>query len=177
MIIRDATVDDLAAMVDIYNETILTTTGAWSESPDTLDDRRAWFEHRSSVGRSGLTAPVLVADDGGVVVGVTSYADSRDSVRWPGYRYTVEHSIHVRESHWGCGVGRLLMQCLIGRAREQQVHVMVGGIDANNTASIAFHARLGFVEVARMPETGRKFGQWLDLVLMQRFIDPPGSGR
>ena len=172
MIARRATVDDLTAIVDIYNETILTTTGAWTESLDTPDDRRAWFERRTTAG-----FPVLVADDGGVVVGVTSYGDFRDSVRWPGYRHTVEHSIHVRESHWGCGVGRLLMRELFTRARQQQVHVMVGGIDANNTASIAFHARLGFVEVARMPETGRKFGQWLDLVLMQRFIDQPGSGR
>ena len=63
------------------------------------------------------------------------------------------------------------------RAAAQQVHVIVGGIDANNTASIAFHIRMGFIEVARMPETGRKFGQWLDLVLMQRYIDPPGSPR
>ena len=172
MIVRGATVDDLTAIVDIYNETILTTTGAWTESPDTPDDRRAWFERRTTAG-----FPVLVADDGGVVVGATSFGDFRDTARWPGYRYTVEHSVHVRQSHWGGGVGRLLMHELFDRAREQQVHVMVGGIDANNTASIAFHNRLGFVEVARMPETGRKFGQWLDLVLMQRFIDPPGSGR
>ena len=41
-------------------------------------------------------------------------------------------------------------------------------IDSQNANSIDFHAALGFVEVARMPEVGEKFGQRLDLVLMQR---------
>ena len=47
---------------------------------------------------------------------------------------------------------------------------MVGAIDAENTGSLRLHARLGFVETGRMPQVGRKFGRWLDLVFMQRFV-------
>jgi phosphinothricin acetyltransferase len=48
---------------------------------------------------------------------------------------------------------------------------MVAGIDRDNVSSIAFHQSMGFAEVALMPEVGRKFGRWLDLVLMQRVVD------
>jgi phosphinothricin acetyltransferase len=57
------------------------------------------------------------------------------------------------------------------RARQAGLHVMVCGIDSENVASIRFHERLGFVQVARMPETGQKHGRWLTLVLMQRILD------
>ena len=94
-------------------------------------------------------------------------------MRWPGYRHTVEHSIHVRQDCWGRGIGRALVDALVERARAQGKHVMIAGIDAENVGSIRFHERLGFFEVARLPEIGEKFGRRLDLVLMQRMLDGP----
>ncbi len=122
--------------------------------------------------------PVLVAELGGEVLGFTTYGEFRDNVKWPGYRLSVEHTIHVRESHWGTGVGRVLMSALIERARAAGIHVMVGAVDGANEASIRFHERLGFVEVARMPQVGTKHGRWLDLVMLQLRLDdaaPPPS--
>ena len=119
---------------------------------------------------------MLVADDGDAVVGFAAYGDFRDSTKWPGYRLTVEHTIHVARSHWGTGVGRLLMEALLGHAAEAGKHVMVAAIDGENDGSIRFHERLGFVEVARMPDVGTRFGRWLTLVLLQRTLaegDPP----
>jgi phosphinothricin acetyltransferase len=74
---------------------------------------------------------------------------------------------------WGRGVGRALLDALIEHARAAGKRVMVAGIDGENVRSIAFHARLGFVEVARMPGVGEKLGRRLDLVLMQRALDAP----
>jgi L-amino acid N-acyltransferase YncA len=71
---------------------------------------------------------------------------------------------------WGMGVGRLLMNGLVARARTSGIHVMVGAVDAANVDSIRFHERMGFAEVARMPEVGIKRGRRLDLVLMQRIL-------
>jgi phosphinothricin acetyltransferase len=105
------------------------------------------------------------------VVGFAAYEHFRGDGKWPGYRGTVEQTIHVRESHWGRGVGRALIEGLVERAQAAGLHVIVAAIDGDNEASIRFHERLGFVEVARMPQTGQKFGRWLDLVLMQRVID------
>ena len=101
---------------------------------------------------------------------MASYDDFRDSQKWPGYRFTVEHSVHVRESAWGNGVGRALMLALMQHARVAGKHVMVGGIDADNEDSIRFHDRLGFVEVARMPELGYKLDRWLGLIFVQRML-------
>jgi phosphinothricin acetyltransferase len=163
--IRDARIDDLAAITDIYNALLDTTTHEWTETPHTVAERAEWLAEQQAAAR-----PAIVAVVDGAVVGWATYGDFRDSVRWPGYRFTVEHSIHVREDSWGRGVGRALIDALEMRARSAGKHVMVAGIDSTNERSIRFHERLGFVEVARMPEIGEKFGRRLDLVLMQRIL-------
>jgi L-amino acid N-acyltransferase YncA len=164
--VRDAVVSDLPEITAIYNALLETTTHEWTEVPHTIAEREEWLASQTATGR-----PALVAIDAGEVVGWATYGDFRDSERWPGYRFTVEHSIHVREDHWGRGVGRVLINALIERARSEGKHVMVAGIDGANVGSIRFHERLGFVEVARMPEVGEKFGRRLDLVLMQLVLD------
>ena len=163
--IRDAAMADMPAVRSLYNALIGTTTIAWTEEPETLRQRQAWF--RAQV-RGGY--PVVVAELDGMVVGFASYGSFRGEGRWPGYRATVEHTIHVDEARWGRGIGRALLESLIEIARSHDVHVMVAAVDGDNTESIAFHERLGFVVVARMPEVGRKFDRWLDLVLLQRVL-------
>ena len=163
--IRDARRDDMEVIVELYNALIQTTTIAWTEQQQTLAERHEWFENQQASNH-----PVLIAEAAGRIVGFTAYGSFRGSGKWPGYRQTVEHTIHVDEDHWGAGIGRNLMEALIERARANDVHVMVGAVDGDNDESIRFHERLGFVEVARMPEVGRKFDRWLDLVLLQRII-------
>jgi L-amino acid N-acyltransferase YncA len=170
VLIRDARSPDLPEITEIYNALLETTTHEWTEQLHTVEERSQWLAAKEASGH-----PALVAVDGGEVIAWATYGDFRDSQRWPGYRFTVEHSIHVREDHWGHGVGRMLIDALIERAVRDGKHVMVAGIDASNTGSIIFHERLGFVEVARMPEIGEKFGRRLDLVLMQRILDEPSA--
>ncbi len=155
----------MPALRDLYNALIPTTTVAWTDSLQTLRERQAWFRRQQRCGY-----PVLVAEVAGKVVGFTAYGSFRGSGKWPGYRHTVEHTVHVHEHYWGRGLGRSLLEALIERARANAVHVMVAAVDGANTDSIAFHERLGFATVARMPEVGRKFDRWLELVLMQRVL-------
>jgi L-amino acid N-acyltransferase YncA len=65
------------------------------------------------------------------------------------------------------------MERLIALAREQELHVMVGGIDATNTVSIALHEKLGFVHAGTIREAGFKFGGWLDLAFYQLTLQTP----
>ena len=65
------------------------------------------------------------------------------------------------------------MQALIAEARQNDVHAMMGAIDATNAASIALHARLGFRHVGTLPQVGFKFGRWLDLAFYQLLLDTP----
>jgi L-amino acid N-acyltransferase len=112
-----------------------------------------------------------VAEEGGEIVGVAAFGWFRDAVKRPGYRFTVENTIHVREDRWGSGIGSDLMRALLDEARRSGKHSMVAAIDGSNETSIRFHERLGFVEVARMREIGAKFGRWLDLVLLELRLD------
>jgi L-amino acid N-acyltransferase YncA len=165
-VIRDAQAADAAAILAIYNATIPTTTAAWTEEPESLGAREAWLARQADARN-----PVLVAELDGHVVGFASYGDFRDASKWPGYRYTVENTVHVAAGHQGAGVGTALMTELIARAASAGKHVMVAAVDAANEGSLRFHERLGFVETARMPHIGFKFGTWLDLVFVQRRVD------
>jgi len=168
--VRAASEADLAGMLAIYNDVIATSTAVYTSEPATLAERGAWFAARRAQG-----FPVLVAVAGSEVLGFASFGEWRGA--WPGYRYTVEHSVHVRGDVRGRGVGRALLEALFPAALALGKHVMIGGIDAANHASIRFHARLGFERVACFREVGHKFGRWLDLIFMQRFLDPPGAPR
>ena len=161
--IRDARADDLPGILAIYNDVIATSTAVYREDPATLDDRRQWLEARQAQGY-----PIIVAVDDSGIVGFASYGDFRS---WPGYRFTVEHTVHIRADQRGQGVGTRLMQALVERAMAQRKHVMVGGVDADNEPSLRFHERLGFVRAARLQGVGFKFGRWLDLVFVQRTLD------
>ena len=160
MEIREATAQDLPGMLAIYNDVVATSTAIYRDIPMTLDEYERWFRARVDQGY-----PVLVAVTDGEVAGFATFGDFRT---WPGYRFTVEHSVHVRANQRGGGIGSRLVRTLIERATQLGKHMMIAGVDAENAASIRFHERLGFESAAHLREVGFKFGRWLDLVLMQR---------
>jgi L-amino acid N-acyltransferase len=163
--IRDASQDDAAAISAIYNATVSTTTVAWTEEHESLATRHEWLEKQGAAGN-----PVLVAESGARIIGFASYSEFRNATKWPGYRFTVEHTIHIDARHQGSGVGGVLLEALVARATAADLHVMIGAIDGENDGSIRFHERHGFTQVARLPAVGFKFGRWLDLVLVQRTL-------
>ncbi|HZF27112.1 MAG TPA: GNAT family N-acetyltransferase [Steroidobacteraceae bacterium] len=169
MLIEDATQADLAGILAIYNDVIARSTAVYSHDLVTLENRFEWWSGRMTKG-----FPVLVARDAQGVSGFATFGEFRS---WPGYRYTVEHSVHVREDCRGQGIGSELVRALFPRATAMGKHVMVAGVDAANAASIRFHEALGFERAALLREVGRKFDRWLDLVLLQRWLDAPGTPR
>ncbi|MDV9032003.1 N-acetyltransferase family protein [Pseudomonas sp. RAC1] len=167
--IRDARPDDLAGILDIYNDAVCNTTAIWNETPVGLANRQAWFAARAEQGY-----PILVATDDSGVLGYASFGDWRP---FEGFRHTVEHSVYVRGDQRGKGLGPLLMQALIERARRGGKHVMVAAIESGNAASIRLHERLGFAVTGQMPQVGVKFGRWLDLTFMQLLLNPGAEPR
>jgi L-amino acid N-acyltransferase len=162
VLVRSATAADAVEVAALLNALLATTTIEWTVTPRTTNDLLEWLR---------VHEVVLVAEDRGEVVGVAAFGWFRDVVKWPGYRFTVENTIHVRRDRWGAGVGEALMHALIDKARETGKHTMVAAVDSTNEASIRFHQRFGFVEVAHLTEVGAKFGRWLDLVLLQLGLD------
>lgn len=164
MHIRDATVADISAILEIYNHAVLHTTAIWNEKTVDLANRTAWMAERQKMGY-----PILVAVDAEQrVLGYASFGDWR---AFEGYRHTVEHSVYVHPAAQRGGVGKALMHELIERAQQLHKHVMVAAIEAGNTASIGLHRQLGFTQTGLMQEVGTKFGRWLDLVFMQLLLD------
>jgi len=162
MEVRDATDADLTALVSIYNAVIATSTAVFSSAPVTLEDRRRWWRERTEAGY-----PVLVAANESEVLGFSTFGDFRAS---PGYRFTVEHTVHVRADRRGAGIGTQLLEALFPRAAALGKHMMIAAVDAANAPSIRFHERLGFHRAGCLREVGRKFDSWLDLVFLQRRI-------
>ncbi len=160
--IRHATEADLPGILAIYNEVITNSTAVWIDDAFTIENRQDWF-----AARRAQNYPVLVADEAGEIAGFSSFGDFRP---FHGFRFTIEHSVHVRAGRRGGGVGRQLVEALFPLARDLGKHIMVGAVDASNEASIRFHERLGFVETGRMRQVGFKFGRWLDMVLLQKTI-------
>ncbi|CUX27294.1 N-acyltransferase YncA [compost metagenome] len=157
--LRDATVDDLSGIMEIYNDAVLNTTAIWNDVLVDLENRKEWFAARKSRG-----FPVIVAILDGKVAGYASYGDWR---AFDGYRHTREHSVYVHKDARGHGIGKKLMQALIDHAAGNDVHVLIAAIEAENIASIRLHESLGFRVVGRFSEVGTKFGRWLDLTCME----------
>lgn len=154
------------AILDILNDAIVDSTALYDYEPRPLQSMVGWFAARRERGH-----PVIGAvDAAGTLLGFASYGAFR---AWPAYKYSVEHSVYVHRDHRGRGVGRLLLHRLVERAREQQLHVLVGGIDVANAASIALHESVGFTHAGTIRQAGFKFGRWLDLAFYQLLLDTP----
>ncbi|AQS86934.1 acetyltransferase [Neoasaia chiangmaiensis NBRC 101099] len=162
--LRDADEKDVPAILEIANDAIRTSDTIWTETLLTFEQRHAWLATRQAAGW-----PVVVAtDDEGSVLGFASYGPFR---AFEGYALTVEHSVYVAFHARRQGIGGLLLDELLSRAEMAGLHVMIGAITASNVASIALHRRAGFETSSVLPELGRKFGRWLDLVFMYRLLD------
>ncbi len=163
MIVRPAELArDRPAILAIVNDAILTSTAWYEYEPWDAAKLAAWFDAKQAGGW-----PLLVAEAGGETIGFSSFGRFRDR---PAYARTVEHSVYVAAAARGRGVGRLLLDAIVAEARRRRHHVMIGGVDAANEGSLAFHRAAGFVEAGRMREVGRKFDRWLDLVFMQKIL-------
>ncbi|MBB6327197.1 phosphinothricin acetyltransferase [Algoriphagus iocasae] len=159
LVIRDAMEMDIPEILKINNHEILNSTVNYDYEPKSLEFQMDWFHQKTKAG-----FPILVAEKDGKVIGFATYGSFRPK---PSYQFTIEHSVYLHPNNRGIGVGKLLMEKLILIAKNQGYHLMVGGIDANNLQSLEFHKKLGFLEVGRFKEVGRKFDQWLDLIFVQ----------
>lgn len=164
---RLATLDDAAAIADIYNHEVLTSTVTFDLEPRTLDDQRAWLAARSGA----YAAIVAVERDtdgaGDQILGFASLSPYKERAA---YSTSVENSVYIHGDHQGRGLGKLLLGELIETARSHGFHAVFARIVGGHEASIRLHQAFRFETVGVEREVGRKFGHWLDVVLMQRLL-------
>ena len=163
MDIRAADESDSKSIAGIWNLVIRASVFTFNSAEKSEDEIRRMISEKRVVGH-----PMLVADNGDVT-GFATYGQFRQGV---GYLRTMEHTIHLLPGERGKGNGRALMQRLESIAQREGIHSMIAGISGENRGAVAFHAALGYTEIARLPQVGGKFGRWFDLVLMQKFLAP-----
>ena len=154
------------SILDILNAAIVHSTALFDYQPRTAETMTAWFEAKT---RGGY--PVIgIESDEGELIGFGSYGTFR---AWPAYKYSVEHSLYVKDGFRGQGLGKILLQEVIAAVAGQNYHVLIGGIEATNAISIALHERMGFSHCGTIVHAGYKFGRWLDLAFYQHILPTP----
>lgn len=161
MTVRLATIDDAAAILAIYNVEVANHTSTFDLTPRTITEQRDWLTHRSGA----FSAVVALLD--GEVVGFGALSPYKERAA---YRTTVENSVYVSRDHPRMGIGRALMDHVIGIARDSGFHAVIARIEASSTASRSLHAACGFELVGVEREVGRKFNRWLDVAIMQLML-------
>ena len=162
--IRQATLEDLGAITEIYNDAILRTVATFDTTPKTPEDQKVWFADHSP------KYPVLVAEGDGLVVAWASLSKWSDRCA---YSDTAEISLYVREAYRGRGIGKKLSEAIIQKGQEAGLHTVIARIAEGNEVSIHLLESAGFEHIGVMKEVGRKFGKLLDVYLMQKIYTHP----
>lgn len=163
--IRNMKQTDVEAVLDIYNDVILTSTAVYKYKVENLEQRIAWLKAKEQE-----RFPVIVYEEDGQIVGFATYGSFRP---YPAFKYAIEHSVYVHKNHHKKGIGSKLMKELIALANRDGYATMIAGIDASNLGSIRAHEKLGFTYSGTIKKTGYKFGNWLDLSFYQLELDGP----
>ena len=161
VVIRLAERRDAAGIRAIYNHYVTESTALFDMVPRTLDEQVQWLDEHAG------GHPAVVAEVDGEIVGFGSLSVFRPR---PAYATTVEDSVYLLDGQQGRGIGRRLLEELLRLAAAHGFHAVIARITGANDASIGLHAACGFEIVGTEREVGRKFGQWLDVVEMQRML-------
>ncbi|KIL51965.1 GNAT family N-acetyltransferase [Jeotgalibacillus soli] len=159
--IREAGIDDLPAILEIYNEAIRNTTATFDLKEQSLEERKIWYS------KYGEKHPLIVADIDGEIAGYSCISPFREKAA---YDLTKELSIYIAPNHQGKGLGNILMEEIIQRAKSLDYHVMIGGITGGNEASVRLHKKFGFQFAGAFKEVGYKFDQWQDVHFYQLIL-------
>ena len=154
------------SILETFNDAIENSTVIYEYQKLSLTSMVEWFDTKKANGY-----PIIGLESvDGQLLGFASY--SAFKIR-PAYKYSIEHSIYVHKDFRGHGLSHILLELIINAAKENNYHALIGGIDADNQASIALHEKHGFKHVGTLPEVGYKFGRWLNLAYYQLILPTP----
>ena len=160
--LRPAELADAEAIRTIYNHEVKTSIMTFDLVPRTLAEQEDWIR-----ARSGAYVAIVAENEEGEILAFGGLSQYRER---PGYSTTCEDSVYVRGDAQGLGLGKMILTELVTKATQHGFHAIMAKIVGSHQASISLHSKLGFEIVGHEREVGRKFGQWLDVILMERLL-------
>jgi phosphinothricin acetyltransferase len=157
--------EDCSAIGEIYNHAVQHTTATYEYEPLSREKMTEWFD---ALMKGGYPVFVVCAPGGGVAGWGALHAYRERA----GFRFTTEDSIYVAEPYRGQGAGAMLLQALLNAAELRSVRSIIAAVDSDNAASLRLHAKFGFEKVGHFKQIGFKFGRWLDVIYMEKLIQP-----
>ncbi|MBN1893887.1 N-acetyltransferase [bacterium] len=161
MEIRHARIEDLDAILEIYNDCVLHSTATFDTQPKTREAQEKGFLSHDA------KHPILVAVENGECIAWASLSPWSDR---PAYSGTAEVSLYVHKKHRAHGIGKQILAVLVQAGKDAGLHTLVSRIAEGNQACIHIHQHFGFVEIGVMKEAGHKFGRYIDVTLMQLLL-------
>ncbi|PWK03939.1 GNAT family N-acetyltransferase [Tumebacillus permanentifrigoris] len=159
--IREARIEDLPALLAIYNRAVETTTATFDLEVQTYEQREVWFHKYDD------QHPLIVAEQEGQIAGYGCLSKFRDK---EAYRNSVENSVYIDERFQRQGIGKALLEDLLQRARQLGYHTVIAGITAGNDGSVKLHQAFGFELCGRFRQVGYKFDAWQDVEFYQLML-------
>jgi len=165
IVVRDAVAADAAAICRIYNEGIEDRVATLETELRTPAERAEWLAAR------GPRHPVIVATDTAPGErGPRGWASLNRFNPRPAYDHVADLSVYVERASRGRGVGHVLLEALVERARALGYHKLVLAAFPTNKPGLALYRRTGFTEVGVYREQGWLDGGWVDVVVMERLL-------
>ncbi len=157
--IRNANINDLGEITEIYNWAIMNTTATFDINPKTIIEQKYWFNQHDKKN------PIIVAELEKIIVGWASLS------KWSNrcaYSDTAEVSLYIKNGFMDIGIGKKLMKKIIYKGKSLGLHVLIALITEGNNKSIYLHESFGFEHIGIIREVGKKFGKLLNVHIMQK---------
>ncbi|MDE1184340.1 GNAT family N-acetyltransferase [Paraburkholderia sp.] len=162
---RDATLDDLPAIVAIYNSTVSSRQVTADLEPVTVESRLAWFHAHGPNKR-----PLWVIEEGGEIVAWLSFSDFYGR---PAYLRTAEVSIYLHENARGKGLGKQLLKASLDVAPGLGIDTVLGFVFGHNEPSLRLFRGFGFDVWGTLPRVAVLDGVERDLVILGLRLHKP----
>lgn len=161
-IIEDAKLQDLEAIVSIYNETIASRMVTADLEPVSVESRMPWFHDHTPDFR-----PLWVMKSEGKIIAWLSFQSFYGRAA---YYSTAEISIYITTDYRSKGIGSLLLEHAISYCPQINVNNVLGFVFAHNEPSLLLLRKHGFEQWAYLPQVAVLDGIERDLVILGRRV-------
>ncbi len=162
MNIREAKIEDIAEIADIYNYEVLNGVATFDTEIKSYEEQKMWYKNHTGKYR------IFVADIDGKIAGwvsLSKWIDKRAAEK------SAELSLYINKEYRGKGLGNALMKKSLSMAEKDEIRTVISLITEGNNVSINLHEKMGFILCGRIEKVAEKFGKELNLIIMQKIFE------